>query len=108
MIGEAVPYGDPKVFAQKMKNLLGSNAFPLPIIGPHQSSTSALPVNAWQIIMTLSLVSLSLPQVLYATGTCLSVVPHSRVNSGRVKTSWSMSWVRTGMRKRREDNKNNF
>lgn len=30
----------------------------------YQSSTSALPVNAWHIIMTLSLVSFSFPHVL--------------------------------------------
>jgi hypothetical protein len=33
--GEAVPYGEPATFAQKMKNLFGSNALPGPINGPH-------------------------------------------------------------------------
>src|SRR6266576_3758916 len=44
--GDAVPYGDPNTLAQKMKNRPASKAFPLPISGPHQSSTSALPVKA--------------------------------------------------------------
>lgn len=98
-------------FPQKIKYLVLSNAFPGPISGPHlsghqivyrqlqhqrqprcefalleltthQSSTSALPVKAWQIIMTLSLAMLSFPQVLYATGTSRSVRPDSSVNDG--------------------------
>ena len=56
----------------------------------HQSSTSALPVNAWQIIMTLSRRSFSRPQVLYATGTSRSTLPHSRVKDGTVWMLWSM------------------
>jgi len=65
VIEDAEPYGEPNVLAQTMKNLLESKAFPRPINGPHlqdsvrrrkpkekksknthQSSTSALPVNA--------------------------------------------------------------
>jgi hypothetical protein len=37
VMGEAVPYGEPSTFAQKMKKRLGSKAFPLPIKGPHLS-----------------------------------------------------------------------
>lgn len=33
--GDAVPYGEPKALAQNMKNLVGSNALPFPISGPH-------------------------------------------------------------------------
>jgi hypothetical protein len=36
--GDAEPYGEPIVFAQNMKNRVGSNAFPGPINGPHLSS----------------------------------------------------------------------
>jgi hypothetical protein len=33
--GDAVPYGEPRTLAQKMKKRLGSNAFPRPMRGPH-------------------------------------------------------------------------
>jgi hypothetical protein len=56
----------------------------------HQSSTSALPVKAWQIIMTLSLVELRVPHVLYATGTSHRTLPHSSVKAGTVWMDWSM------------------
>jgi hypothetical protein len=61
---DTVPYGDPMTLPQKMKNLVGSNARPGPMSGPHQSSTSEEPVNAWQMTMTLSPAALSLPHVL--------------------------------------------
>ena len=80
---ETVPYGEPITFAQKMKNLVGSNARSNPNSGPHlkaaaqpqpwisrwrvgtdQSSTSALPVSAWQMTKQLSRRALSLPHVL--------------------------------------------
>jgi hypothetical protein len=57
---------------------------------PHQSSTSALPVNAWQMIMTLSRASFSVPHVLYATGASRRTAPHSSSKLGTRKTSWSM------------------
>ncbi|KAH3668665.1 hypothetical protein OGAPHI_002419 [Ogataea philodendri] len=80
--GEADPYGLPNEFRQMMKNLVGSNARSLPISGPHQSFTSADPVNACAISMQLSPLSLSLPHVLYATGTLKILSPDSSVNSG--------------------------
>lgn len=57
----------------------------------HQSSTSELPVNAWQMIITLSLFSFNFPHVLYATGTSLRVSPHSSVKDGRTRICWSMA-----------------
>ena len=33
--GEAEPYGEPRTFAQKMKNRFGSKALPRPMSGPH-------------------------------------------------------------------------
>lgn len=68
--GLAVPYGLPKLFMHMIKNLEISKALPVPPnSGPHQSPTSALPVNAWQITMALSLFGDNLPFVLYASGT---------------------------------------
>jgi hypothetical protein len=75
-------------FPQKMKKRVLSKAFPGPINGPHQSSTSALPVNAWQMTMTLSPRPLSFPHVLYATGTSFSLYPDSSSNSGIVTIDW--------------------
>lgn len=81
--GLAVPYGLPKLFMQTMKKRVSSNACPgPPSKGPHQSLTSALPVNAWQITMALSRPGESCPLVVYATGTLYNVIPDSRVNSG--------------------------
>lgn len=71
-------------FPQKMNHLVGSNALSTPRSGPHQSSTSAEPVRAWQMTRQLSPRGLSLPQVLYATGTSWSVTPDSSVKEGMV------------------------
>ena len=57
--------------------------------GTNQSSTSALPVNAWQIIITLSLVSFSLPHVLYAIGTFFKLLPDSKIKEGTTNVSCS-------------------
>ena len=65
-----MPYGLPKLFMHMIKNLEISKALPgPPNSGPHQSPTSALPVNAWQMTMALSLFGDNLPFVLYASGT---------------------------------------
>ncbi len=48
----------------------------------YQSSTSALPVKAWQMLIALSAAAVSLPHVLYATGTFCRVLPDSRVKDG--------------------------
>jgi hypothetical protein len=52
--------------------------------GAYQSSTSALPVKAWHMIITLSAVALSFPKVLYATGAFRSTRPHSSSNEGMI------------------------
>ena len=52
----------------------------------YQSSTSALPVRAWQMTKTLSALAFNLPQVLYATGTFFRVAPDSRVKVGTMAT----------------------
>jgi hypothetical protein len=81
--GLALPYGLPRLFMHTTKNLEMSNDRPgPPSNGPHQSLTSALPVNAWQITIALSPFGDSSPLVLYANGTLYSVTPDSRVNSG--------------------------
>lgn len=109
--GDAEPYGEPRTLAQKIKNFVVSKALFGPIRGPHlqiirvrevntvvsrdnqgiatdlssyayQSSTSALPVKAWQITITLSAVSFSLPKVFHAIGTLVIVTPVSSVNVG--------------------------
>lgn len=85
--GLAVPYGLPRLFIQTTKNLSVSNAFPGPRSGPHQSLTSALPDNAWQMIMTLLAFGDSLPQLMYATGTFLISTPDSSVKVGIVMIS---------------------
>ena len=56
-----------------------------------QSSTSELPVRAWQITKQLSLFSLSFPQVLYVTGISLSFTPDSKVKLGIVIVLCDMS-----------------
>lgn len=63
-MGDAEPYGEPITLAQKTKNRLVSNAAPRPKSGPHQSSTSLLPVRAWQRTRQLSQLALRRPQVL--------------------------------------------
>jgi hypothetical protein len=86
--GLALPYGLPKLLRQTTKNLDMSNALPEPpSSGPHQSLTSALPVKAWQITMTLSQLALSLPRWLYATGTLRKVTPDSSVKEGMMAMS---------------------
>jgi hypothetical protein len=37
VIGDAEPLRRPRTFPQKIKNRVGSKAFPLPIKGPHLS-----------------------------------------------------------------------
>ena len=78
------------LFMQMIKNLEISKALPgPPNSGPHQSPTSALPVNAWQITMALSLFGDNSPFVLYARGTLRRVTPDSRVNEGIMAMFWS-------------------
>jgi hypothetical protein len=60
-------------------------------IGTYQSSTSALPVKAWQIIITLFLSSFSLPHVLYATGASWRVSPFSSSKKGTMSVD---CWIR--------------
>ena len=63
--GLALPYGLPKLLRHITKNLEVSNARPFPPkSGPHQSPTSALPVRAWHMTMTLSLFCESFPFVM--------------------------------------------
>jgi hypothetical protein len=59
-------------------------------IGTYQSSTSALPVKAWQIIITLFLSSFSLPHVLYATGASWRVSPFSSSKEGTTSVACSI------------------
>jgi len=54
----------------------------------YQSSTSALPESAWQIIMTFDPSAFSFPHVLYATGTRLKITPDSSSNSGTITIDW--------------------
>lgn len=56
----------------------------------YQSSTAELPVKAWQMTMTLSLVSFNFPHVLYATGTSLRITPDSKVKDGTQNISCSI------------------
>ena len=63
----------------------------------HQSSTSALPVNAWQMIITLSRRSFSRPHVLYATGTSRRTLPDSSVKAGTTCMLWSISVAKGDM-----------
>lgn len=83
--GLALPYGLPRLFMQMTKNLEISNARPgPPRRGPHQSLTSALPVNAWHITIALSRSGESSPLVLYASGTLRIVTPDSNVKEGMI------------------------
>lgn len=88
--GLALPYGLPRLFMQITKNLEISKALPgPPSSGPHQSLTSALPVNAWQMTITLSRFGDNVPLVLYANGALYNVSPDSRVKDGTMAICWS-------------------
>jgi hypothetical protein len=87
--GLAVPYGLPRLFMHTTKKRDVSKARPgPPSKGPHQSPTSALPVRAWQMTMTLSASGERVPLVVYATGTLERVTPDSRVKDGITAICW--------------------